>query len=333
MNYLDWLNLEMHSWIFNNLWSRWDSIKRRHVACKNTIVETLSSQLSGYGCSRKFIIYLCDKLGYNSTFDQKPASTDSTVIKSKLQTWDEAMVREFVWKFLEERFPTIYALNKIDMKSSSKNIEKLFNRYDQDRIVLTSALSECFLRKLAKTNFIAYNEGDGDFTTYEEAIDQNNDDLSKILKSIDKQNQKDMLENVRDFVLFRYGSTGVFEAVSKAVELQSHVAVYPVPFNIPALKQLHDISTANDIHVTAELQRGMFQDVWLAKEGTSIRHVVHRVYRAVFEKARQQAEENNNSNGKKDAGVKWFCEGEDGRKLSDTEPITGSCTLLRVVFT
>ena len=303
---------------------------RRHKACKCSVVETLTSQLSGYGCSRKFIIRLCDKLGLNSTFSERPTTSNTgepTVIKSMIETWDEAMVKDFVWKFLAERFPTIYALNKIDLKSSSKNIIKLFDKYDQSRIVLTSALSECFLRHLAKSEVIEYHEGDGDFITLEEAKDQENKELAAKLKPLPKAHQKEVLENIRDFVLFRYGSTGVYEAVSKAVELEEHVAVYPVQYSIPAFKQLHDLATDDDVHINAELKKGLFQEVWLAKKGASIRHVVHRIFRSVFEKARLEEQ-----TASKSTPITWFCEGDDGRKLGETETVNNDCTLIRVVF-
>ena len=29
---VDWLTGEIHAWIFNNLWSKWGNVVRRHVA-------------------------------------------------------------------------------------------------------------------------------------------------------------------------------------------------------------------------------------------------------------------------------------------------------------
>lgn len=134
-------NCYVFSWVFNNLWSRWESIIRQHLGksmCKmipffkhiveRTIVETLSAQLSGYGCKRSFIQQLCDNLNLAET--SRLISSNSQFM-TKLETWDEGLLHQFIDQFLAFRFPTIYVLNKIDLKSSPKNIEKIFNLYDQ----------------------------------------------------------------------------------------------------------------------------------------------------------------------------------------------------------
>jgi ribosome-binding ATPase YchF (GTP1/OBG family) len=36
------------------------------------------------------------------------------------------------------------------------------------------------------------------------------------------------LEKIRDLVLFRYGATGVQDAIKKAVEVKGYIPVYPV---------------------------------------------------------------------------------------------------------
>lgn len=40
-NDIDWLNDEIHDWVFNNLWERWSGVTRRHVATKSSIAHTL----------------------------------------------------------------------------------------------------------------------------------------------------------------------------------------------------------------------------------------------------------------------------------------------------
>jgi len=39
---------------------------------------------------------------------------------SQLENWDDTMLRNFVTAFVKERFPTVLALNKIDMKDAAK---------------------------------------------------------------------------------------------------------------------------------------------------------------------------------------------------------------------
>lgn len=55
---------------------------------------------------------------------------DKLGIKDPLETWDDAMVGRVVDGFLDERFPTVVALNKIDMADADKNITKIMRKYD-----------------------------------------------------------------------------------------------------------------------------------------------------------------------------------------------------------
>ncbi|KAJ1726902.1 hypothetical protein LPJ61_004883, partial [Coemansia biformis] len=149
-----------------------------------------------------------------------------------MEKWSRAEVKVFVREFVDQRFPTIVALNKIDMPDSDKNIAAIMRRYkrqgsggskrdgiDEDNIVLTSALSECLLRKLAKQKFVKYTTGSDDFTT--------KDDGDEELRDLDEKSRR-RLGNLRDLVLFRYGSTGVQEVIVKAVEALGFVPVFPV---------------------------------------------------------------------------------------------------------
>jgi ribosome-binding ATPase YchF (GTP1/OBG family) len=55
---------------------------------------------------------------------------DKLGIKDPLETWDDAMIGKVVNGFLDERFPTVVALNKIDMTDADKNITKIMRKYD-----------------------------------------------------------------------------------------------------------------------------------------------------------------------------------------------------------
>ena len=52
-----------------------------------------------------------------------------------------------------------------------KNISKIVKMLDPNSVVLTSAMSEIFLRKLAKQKFIRYEEGAEYADTREDLID------------------------------------------------------------------------------------------------------------------------------------------------------------------
>jgi hypothetical protein len=266
---------------------------------ERTVVETLGTYLSGYGCNRPFIQRLCDNLNITET------SRTTSQFKTKLETWDEELLHLFVDKFLEQRFPTIYVLNKIDLKTSPKNIEKIFNNYDNDRLVLTSALSECFLKKMKKDGYINYQEGSGDFELFEQ-----NSNLKQLPSDEKGKQYANMLNDIRDFVLFRYDSTGVYDAISKAVKLQDPLIVYPFATHV---------QTAIANAKTNDTK--LFQDCFLVKRGTTIREFAQSVYRT----------EEEYSDEEKSRPKFLYAEGVDGRKLSDGDVITDKNNVLRIV--
>ncbi|RUS24972.1 hypothetical protein BC938DRAFT_472812 [Jimgerdemannia flammicorona] len=95
---------------------------------------------------------------------------DKLDIKEPLETWDDEMLNKVVSGFLDERFPTVVAMNKIDLADSDKNISKIMRKYDQTKLVLTSALAENFLKKMQKQGYIKYIEGTDIVETKEELV-------------------------------------------------------------------------------------------------------------------------------------------------------------------
>lgn len=233
---VDWLQDEIHSWIFQNLWRKWVSTVRRHVATKSSAAKTLQTQLSGYGANLATV--------------SKTLSALDIREPSHLEEWDEAKVRQIVRKFMDIRFPTVLVLNKIDVPEADANISKICKKYDENKIILSSALAECFLKKMRKDGFIRYSEGEETFETAE-------DEPNGSLKPLDEKMKK-RLDNVRDLVLFRYGSTGVQDAIKKAVECRELIPVYPV-------KNIHNFSCDDT--------KKVFRDCALVPPGTTVREL------------------------------------------------------------
>ena len=150
-----WLRSEIVQWIQGNLMEKWGSIKRRHVAVKATAVETLQNQFSGYGSTSQVVGRCLDKLA----------------IKEPLEHWSNETISNVVNAFTDEKFPTVIALNKIDHADADKNISKIAKMQDPNSIVLTSAISEVFLRRLAKQKYIKYAEGSEIVDTREDLIE------------------------------------------------------------------------------------------------------------------------------------------------------------------
>ncbi|TAQ84684.1 hypothetical protein B7494_g6993 [Chlorociboria aeruginascens] len=241
-----WLRSEIVQWIRGNLMQRWGSIKRRHVAVKATAVETLQGQFSGYGSTASVIARTLDKLA----------------LKEPLQDWSEETIDSMIETFVDIKFPTVLALNKIDHADADKNISKIAKMQDPKSIVLCSAISEVFLRKLVKQGFIRYTEG-SEFVDTREDLIADGDPEGGGLKEMDEK-LKTRVENLKDMVLYRFGSTGVVEVLSRAAELLGLVPVFPV-------RNVTSFSSG------APGSNAVFRDCVLVKKNTTVAEVARKV--------------------------------------------------------
>ncbi|KOC12701.1 GTP-binding protein [Aspergillus flavus AF70] len=242
---IEWLHSEIVRWVLGNLMQRWGSIKRRHMAIKATAVDTLQGQFSGYGSTSTIVARCLDRIG----------------LKEPLENWSDETVEKVVKAFIDEKFPTVYALNKIDHPDADKNISKIAKMQDPQSIVLCSAISEVFLRRLAKQNYIKYVEGSEFLDTREDLIDMGEPDGGG-LKEMDEK-LKTRVENLKDMVLYRFGSTGVVQCLSRAAELLGLVPVFPV-------RNIHTFASGAGSDAA-------FRDCVLVKKGTTVGDVAHKV--------------------------------------------------------
>ncbi|KAI1187281.1 P-loop containing nucleoside triphosphate hydrolase protein [Nemania serpens] len=240
-----WLRSEIVQWIKGNLWERWGSIKRRHVAVKATPVETLQQQFSGYGSTSAVVARTLDKLA----------------IKEPLESWSEEVVDRVVAAFTDEKFPTVIALNKIDDSDAYTNLMKITKQQDPNLVVPCSAKAELFLRKMAKQGYIRYTEGTEFVDTREDLIADGDPDGGG-LKELDEKN-KATIEEYRDMILFRYGSTGVVQVLSKAAEILGLVPVFPV-------RNTTSFSSGSDTKVA-------FRDCVLVKKNMTVGEVARKI--------------------------------------------------------
>jgi len=241
-NDIEWLRNEIHSWIFNNLWKKWTNIVRRHCATKSNAANTLQLQLSGYGTRLIQVQQTLDKVGIKEP--------------SEMETWDNKMVHQVVDAFLSIRFPTILVLNKIDTPQSDANISKICKKYSEHTLIPTSALAECFLKKMRAQGFILYPDGGDNVLCQEDGGE------AASLKPLDEKMKK-RLENVKDLVLFRYGSTGVQNAIKASVDTKNFIPVYPV----------RNLNT-----FCCDGNGGVFRDCMLVPVGTTVREFAAKVH-------------------------------------------------------
>ncbi|KAG9204306.1 hypothetical protein G6514_001380 [Epicoccum nigrum] len=246
-----WLRSEIVRWIQGNLMEKWGSIKRRHIAVKATPIETLQNQFSGYGSTSAVVARCLDSLGLLSGTTKVP-----------LEDWDNDTIERVVNAFTDEKFPTVIALNKIDHPDADKNVAKIAKTADPKSIVLCSAISEVFLRKLAKQGFVKYVEGSEFVDTREDLIEMGDPSGGGLKELDDKLKQR--IENLKDMVLYRFGSTGVVQVLSRAAELLGLVPVFPVR-NIQSFTSGSASSTA------------VFRDCVLVKKGSTVGDVYRKV--------------------------------------------------------
>lgn len=175
------------------------------------------------------------------------------------------------------------ALNKIDHPDADANIARIAKSQPPESLVLCSAISEVFLRRLAKQGYVKYVEGSEIVETREDLIEDGDPDGGG-LKEMDEK-LKTRIENLRDMVLYRFGSTGVVQVLSRAAEVLGLVPVFPV-------KNAHAFGTGGLVSPTAGTANGegaastassgsagqpVFRDCVLVKKGTTVREVARKV--------------------------------------------------------
>ncbi|KAJ5284344.1 hypothetical protein N7505_002324 [Penicillium chrysogenum] len=238
---IEWLRSEIVRWVLGNLMEKWGSIKRRHQALKANPIDTLQKQFAGYGSTHTTVARFMDKLA----------------LKEPLEDWSNETVELVVNAFIDEKFPTVFALNKIDHPDADKQDRE---NARSKSIVLCSAISEVFLRKLAKQDYIKYVEGSEFIDTREDLIEMGDPDGGG-LKEMDEK-LKTRVENMKDMVLYRFGSTGVVQCLSRAAELLGLVPVFPV----------RNVATFNSGTGTA-----VFRDCVLVNKNSTVGDVARKV--------------------------------------------------------
>lgn len=208
-------------------------------------VETLQNQFSGYGSTPTTVARTLDRLK----------------LKEPLEAWSNETISTVVQTFTDEKFPTVFALNKIDHPDADKNISKIAKMQDPQSIVLCSAISEVFLRKLAKQGFVRYTEGSEFVDTREDLVEMGEVDGGG-LKEMDEK-LKARIENLKDMVLYRFGSTGVVQVLSRAAELLGLVPVFPV-------KNINGFGAGAG-------SNSVFRDCVLVKKGTTVKECGRKV--------------------------------------------------------
>ena len=236
---IEWLQDEIFKWILGNLMERWGSVVRRHTATNATTLETLRQQLGGYSANKQLIGKALDLLSG----------------LAPLQDWDNETIEKVVRSFMQVKFPTVLSLNKMDHPDSDKNVSKIILKYPELKSVLTSSITEVFLRKLANQQYIKYDLG----TEFVDTIDDLGPESK--LKPLDDK-LRNRIDNIRDLVLYRFGSTGVVQLLQAAADVLGLIPVFPV-------RSIHNFTGSSGEYV--------FRDCVLVKKGTPVISVARKI--------------------------------------------------------
>ena len=171
------------------------------------------------------------------------------------------------------------ALNKIDHPDADANVARIAKAHPPESLVLTSAISEVFLRRLAKQGYVRYVEGGDLVETRGDLVADGDPDGGGLKEMDDKLRAR--IENLRDMVLYRFGSTGVVQVLGRAAELLGLVPVFPVR-NVHALPTPMGGGAAGAGDGPGGGAGGseggpVFRDCVLVKRGTTVREVARKV--------------------------------------------------------
>lgn len=194
------LEVEIDMWFFGLLRKNWEKFARTTQQTKAKIVDAITKQFSGLKVDEAMVKTTLSKLNLM----QKP-----------VVDWTDDDLKQFATELRKTSKRMIIAANKIDVKGSEKNLERLRKEFPDYIIIPCSAESELALREAAKKELINYIPGENHF----EIIDE-----SKL-----NNKQKNALEFIQKNILDKFGTTGIQDVLNKVVfELLEYIAVYPV---------------------------------------------------------------------------------------------------------
>ncbi|PVX27215.1 MAG: redox-regulated ATPase YchF [Candidatus Bathyarchaeum sp.] len=226
------LENEITMWMNQILKKGWSKLARTAGSGKDDLVSLLEAQLSGLAIKRYHIMESIRKSDLNM---------------DKPEHWSDDDIIHFIDILRSVSKPTLIAANKIDLPTAEDNIERL--KESGYNVVPCSAEAELALRRAGEKGLINYTPGECKLTT----------------KNPDKLNaaQKKALEAIQEHILYKFGSTGVQEAINTAFfELLQMVAVYPV----------------EDCEHHSDHKGRVLPDVYLVPFGTTARQLAYIIH-------------------------------------------------------
>jgi ribosome-binding ATPase YchF (GTP1/OBG family) len=196
---IEFVGKEFTIWMEQIISKDWGVISRSAEARGERVETPLAGKLSGLGIKESEV----------------QEATESTHLSNKKPTtWTKNDLFGFVQKLRNIAKPTVIAANKVDLKGSAENLQRLQSSATIP-CVPCAAEGELLLRRASQAGLIDYIPGDASFTVRPGAS----------LTSA----QMNALRMVRQRVLDIFGSTGVQQTINKAyLDLLHGIVVYPV---------------------------------------------------------------------------------------------------------
>lgn len=189
---------ELAYWIADLLRKDWQKLCRVVENKQSTLVNEISSKLSGLGLTASHVEQALGSVGLESKLPSRFSDQDILQLSFELRRISK---------------PFIVAANKVDVEGSEKGVERL--RSMGYEVIPCSAEAERILRLASEKGLIRYTPGDPDF----EILDD-----SKLTAQ-----QKRVLEMIREKVLRKWGGTGVQKLINMAyMNFLGYMPVYPV---------------------------------------------------------------------------------------------------------
>jgi len=226
------LENEITMWMNQILKKDWPKMARTAESGKEDLISILESRLSGLAIKR---FHLIESLRKSNLKVEHPTS------------WNTEDIIKFLDILRSVSKPTLIVANKIDLPTAEENVERL--KECGYTVVPCSAEAELALRRAGEKGLINYTPGDCRLTT------KNPEKLTAA--------QKKALKAIQEHILFKFGSTGVQEAIRTAFfELLQMVAVYPV----------------EDSEHLSDHKGRVLPDVYLVPYGTTVRQLAYIIH-------------------------------------------------------
>lgn len=232
MEDVKFLENEITMWMNQILKKDWSKLARTAGSGKDDLMSLLEARLTGLSIKRYHIMESLRKSDLNM---------------DKPEHWSDDDIIHFLDILRSVSKPTLIAANKIDLPTSEENIERM--KESGYTVVPCSAEAELALRRAGEKGLIEYTPGDCKLTT----------------KNAEKLNaaQKKALDAIQEHILYKFGSTGVQEAINTAFfELLQMVAVYPV----------------EDCEHLSDHKGRVLPDVYLVPFGTTARQLAYIIH-------------------------------------------------------